>query len=82
MRKCILNVTPHEYDQILQLNHDRVEWDNTDRSLLKGLEAILGSEVVTVMREYEECRMEKHDDNSGMPRVAPDLMDPALTRIE
>jgi hypothetical protein len=50
MRSCILHVTDHEYDQVLQLNHDAVVWHNSDRELLKGLEAILGSDIADEVR--------------------------------
>jgi hypothetical protein len=69
--KCILNVTDHEYNKILQLTHDAVEWSNTDLGALERLETLLGSGVVAAISRYEECRMEKHHDISGLPRVTP-----------
>jgi hypothetical protein len=72
MRKCLLNVTIHEYDRILQLNHDVVAWSNRDRELLHGLTALVGAEVVHEIRQYDECRMQKHDSLDGISRVEPD----------
>lgn len=66
---CILNVTDHEYDKILQLNHDALVWNTADRTLLEGLETLLGSDTVAEIRQYDECRMQKHDDLTGLPRV-------------
>lgn len=76
MRTCILNVTDHEFDRILQLNHDALVWNNADRELLAGLETLLGKNVVDQIRKYDECRMEKHTDLAGLARVepAPDLV--------
>lgn len=69
MLKCILNVTEHEYDRILQLNHDAVVWKNSDQHLLEGLESLLGKEVADQLRKFDECRMEKHTDTAGGCRV-------------
>jgi hypothetical protein len=69
MRKCVLNVTEHEYDKILQLNHDAVVWKNADRELLHGLNQLVGEETVNQLRKFEECRMEKHNDMVGLPRL-------------
>jgi hypothetical protein len=69
MDTCILNVTPDEYDQILQLNHDCVVWKNQDQALLHGLETLIGKDLVEQMRHHDECRMEKHDNLEGIPRV-------------
>jgi len=79
MRECILHVTDHEYDRILQLNHDAVVWSNRDTELLGGLTALLGTEVVDEVRRYDGGRMEKHDSVKGIPRVEPMGADPALT---
>ena len=78
--KCLLNVTDHEYPQILQLTHDAVEWDNTDRHVLRGLAKMLGLDVVAHVVAYDECRIVQHDDVSQMPRVvsAPDNLPVAL----
>jgi hypothetical protein len=72
MNACILNVTPDEYDQILQLNHDREVWNNQDEVLLHGLEALIGKELVDQIRRHEECRMRKHDTLEGITRVQED----------
>jgi len=79
MRECILHVTDHEYDRILQLNHDAVVWSNRDTELLDGLTTLLGAEVVDEVRRYDGGRMEKHDSVNGIPRVEPKGIDPALT---
>jgi hypothetical protein len=68
---CILNVTDHEYDRILQLNHDSLAWNTADHHLLEGLETLLGDDTVREIRQYDECRMQKHDDLAGLPRVEP-----------
>ena len=73
MRKCLLNVSVHEYDRILQLNHDLLAWSNRDQELLHGLGALLGDAVVHEIRQYDECRMQKHDSLDGISRVEPDL---------
>jgi hypothetical protein len=69
MLKCVLNVTDHEFDKILQLNHDAVVWNNADHELLHGLSDLLGKETVEQLRPFAECRMEKHSDLAGYPRV-------------
>jgi hypothetical protein len=69
--KCILNVTDHEYDKILQVTHDAVEWSNADVHVLNALGALLGDDVVAAIKRYDDCHMEKHDDVSGLPRVIP-----------
>src|SRR5690242_9696636 len=72
MSACILNVTRAEYDQILQLNHDCEVWDNQDKVLLHGLEALLGKDLVDQVCRHDECRMHKHDDLEGVSRVQED----------
>jgi len=69
--KAILNVTDHEYDKILQLTHDAVEWTNTDARILEGVAGLLGRNVAVVLKQYDEIRMQKHDDISQLPRVEP-----------
>lgn len=69
MSQCILNVTDHEYDEILQMNHDRVVWNCNDRVLMKKLTRKFGQEVGNELRRYDECRMEKCD--VPMYRVEP-----------
>ena len=69
--KCILNVTDHEYDKILQMTHDAVEWRNTDAFVLKRIAAFLGRGVAAELKAYDEIRMEKYDDISDLPRVEP-----------
>lgn len=71
MKTCILHVTDHEYDQILQLNHDALVWSNRDNVLLDGLRALIGTEVVEQIRQYDECKMLKHDKLDGLRRVEP-----------
>lgn len=65
---CILNVTDHEFDQILQLNHDSIVWSTADRFLMDHLSDMIGYETVEEMCKYDACRMEKHDDVIG-PRL-------------
>jgi hypothetical protein len=72
MRKCILHVTDHEYDRILQRNHDDLVWSNHDQVLLGYLQSLLGRQVAEQVRRYDECRMQKHDDLNGIPRVEED----------
>ena len=72
MTRCILNVTTHEYDKVLQLNHDGLVWDSRDEELLHGLEAVLGEETVNQLRQYDQCRMRKHDTLNGLARVEED----------
>jgi hypothetical protein len=72
MTRCILNVTTHEYDKILQLNHDGLVWDNRDEELLHGLEGVLGEETVNQLRQYDQCKMQKHDTLNGLARVKED----------
>jgi hypothetical protein len=72
MNACILNVTPHEYDQILQLNHDSLAWSTQDQAVLHGLEMLIGKELTEQIRQYDECRMQKHDSLDGIPRVQAD----------
>jgi hypothetical protein len=69
MRECILHVTDHEYDKILQLNHDAVVWSNQDMELLDGLTTLLGTEIVEEVRRYDGCRMQKHNCMNGILRV-------------
>jgi hypothetical protein len=69
MRKCVLHVTDHEYGKVLQLNHDALVFSNRDEELLKGLEGLLGDQVVGEVRRYDECRVEQHDSLTGHPRV-------------
>jgi len=69
--KCILNVSDHEYDKILQLTHDAIEWTNTDAFVLEGVAKLLGRDVALNLRKYDEIRMEKHDDLSDFLRVEP-----------
>lgn len=76
MDKCILHVTDHEYDQILQLNHDAVVWTNEDTELLSRLEHVIGEDVVGQVRRYDECRMQKHDRLDGIPRIEEDEATP------
>lgn len=71
-RRCILHVTDHEYDRVLQLNHDAVAWSTRDETLLEHLEPILGPDVVEALRRCDECRMEKHDALNGLPRIEQD----------
>ena len=82
--KCILNVTDHEYDKILQLTHDAIVWNNRERHILQGVAALLGSQVAAEIKRYDECRMEKHHDISDLSRVEPasGLVESAPTRIE
>ncbi len=72
MNACLLNVTPDEYDRILQLNHDSLAWSNQDHALLHGLEMLVGKDCTDQIRQYDECRMQKHDSLEGVPRVQPD----------
>jgi hypothetical protein len=69
--RCTLNVTDREYDKILQLTHDAIEWTNTDPHILEGVGDLLGRNVAVDLRDYDEIRMEKHDSVSGLPRVEP-----------
>jgi hypothetical protein len=69
--RCTLNVTDREYDKILQLTHDAIEWTNTDPHILEGVGGLLGRNVAVALREYDEIRLEKHDSVSGLPRVEP-----------
>jgi hypothetical protein len=72
MTRCLLNVTTHECDKVLQLNHDGLVWDNRDEQLLHGLEAVLGEETVNQLRHYDQCKMQKHDTLNGLARVEED----------
>jgi hypothetical protein len=67
--KCVLHVTEHEYGKILQLNHDSLVLNNRDKGLLRGLEALLGQGVAEEVRQFDECRVEKHDSLDGLRRV-------------
>ena len=69
MTKCVLNVTDHEFDRILQLNHDTVVLNNTDHELLEGLEGLVGKDTVDQICKFDECRMEKHHGMVGIPRI-------------
>jgi hypothetical protein len=69
MRKCVLHVTDHEFDRILQLNHDALVWTNRDEELLHGLASLLGRGVADEVRRFDECRVEKHDSLNGRARV-------------
>ena len=69
MHSCILHVTEHEYERILQLNHNALTWSNRDRELLRGLESLLGKEVVDQVSRYEGCRIQHHFELDGLPRV-------------
>lgn len=71
MSKCILNVTSVEYDEILQLNHDALEWNNRDRKLVHELANLLGDRVVHDICQFEECRMCMRDSLANVPRVEP-----------
>lgn len=78
MKRCILNVTNHEYDEILQLNHDALTWSPGDKALLHGLGAILGEGLVERLQQYEECRMQKHDALDGIERIQEETPIPTL----
>ena len=69
MSRCVVNVTDHEFDKILQLNHDALVWRNTDHEMLEGLKPLLGQDTVAQLGRFEECRMEKHHDLAGVPRI-------------
>jgi hypothetical protein len=69
MQSCILHVTGQEYDRILQLNHNALVWKNPDREFLRGLEKLLGKDVVDQVARYESCRLQKHDHLDGIARV-------------
>lgn len=69
MRRCILNVTVHEYDQILQFNHDSAVWTRDDHVLFDQLRPLIGDEIASQIMMFDECVMEKHNDMSGMPRI-------------
>lgn len=69
--RCILNVSDHEYDKILQLTHDAIEWTNMDAHVLEGVAKLLGRDVAVNLKKYDEIRMEKHDDISNFLRVEP-----------
>jgi hypothetical protein len=79
MRRCILHVTDHEYDQILQLSHDAVLWDTRDRALLEGLRAIVGQEAADRISAYDQCRMQKHNWLEGPVRVEEDATEQATS---
>ena len=72
MRRCILHVTDHEFDEILQLNHDALVWDRHDRAVQEGLKTIVGPDVADQISEYAQCRMEKHNWLEGHARVEED----------
>ena len=67
--KCILNVTDHEYDKILQLTHDAIAWTNTDAHVLEAVADLLGRDVALELKKYDEIRMEKHEHLSDLRRV-------------
>jgi hypothetical protein len=69
--QCILNLTDHEYDKILQLTHSRTRWNTRDRYVVRGIASLLGRRVAAEIREYEECRMEKHNELYRYDRVEP-----------
>jgi hypothetical protein len=69
MTKCILHVTDHEFDKILQLNHDSVVWKNTDREVREGIAVLIGKDVAEQVSKFDECRVEKHHELAGFPRV-------------
>ena len=69
MRSCILHVNEHEYNKILQLNHNALTWRNGDAKLQEGLEALLGKDVAEQVFGYESCRLQKHDSLDGIARV-------------
>jgi hypothetical protein len=58
--KCVLHVNDHDYDHILQLNHNAVVWTMDDEVLLEHLVTVIGAAVVQKMRACDDCRMEKH----------------------
>jgi hypothetical protein len=76
--QCILNVTDHEFDKLLQLTHSRTRWSTRDCYVQRGIANLLGRQVATEVRDYEECRMEKHDELWGFDRVEPV---PELVRV-
>jgi len=67
--KGVLNVTDHEFDKILQLTHDAIEWTNTDVHVLEGVANLLGNDVASKLKTFDDIRMEKHDSISDLPRV-------------
>jgi hypothetical protein len=67
--KCILNVSTHEHDAILQLNHDSLVLNSQDHHLMTALEGMLGSETADEIRRYDECRVQKQDSLAELPRV-------------
>jgi hypothetical protein len=67
--RCVLNVTEQEYAKILQLNHDALVWNNSDKDLLRKLEVLLDKDIVDRLRQFEECRMEMQHDLGRVPRV-------------
>jgi len=77
MRRCILHVTDHEYDQILQLNHDALVWNTQDHAVLEGLKAVVGQDAADRVGEYEQCRMQKHNWLEGQVRVEEDAPEEA-----
>jgi len=79
MRSCILHVTDHEYDRVLQLNHDALVLKSGDRDLLERLESLLGKEVTDRVRGYDSCRVQKHDRLGDLPRVEEDTRTPGVT---
>lgn len=72
MHKCILIVTPDEFDLILPLTHGFSEWSNYNRDLLTRLENVLGRDIVHDIRQYHFCQMVKQSDVTGIRRVQID----------
>ena len=72
MHKCILIVTPDDFDQILPLTHGFSEWSNYNRELVARLENVLDREIVHDIRQYHFCQMVKQSDVTGVPRVQND----------
>jgi hypothetical protein len=73
MSNCMLNVSDHEYGQILQLNHNSVVWTSNDRVLLAKIGKLLGRDIADELRRYDECRMEKSDAPQYRVEPVPDF---------